>query len=737
MVNIKQDHALSADGTVDLTSWLAHIVERMPEANLERIRDVCELSERAERKANATDGATSSSFRMGLEIADILSGLGINDDGLIAGIIYRAVRENQITLNHVRKHFGDEVGDLVEGVLRMAAISNVKFGDRKRVLGQRKDQMEQARRMLVAQVDDARIALIKLAERTCRIRAVSTAEPDKRISLAREIFEIYAPLAHRLGIGHLKWELEDLAFRYLEPLSYRRIAALLDEKRTARQEYIDQVVGELDRHLRMVGVEGKLEGRAKHIYSIWRKMRSKRIAFSEVHDVRAIRLLVRDADDCYRALGVVHNLWRNIPHEFDDYIATPKENGYRSLHTAVVGPEGKVLEVQIRTQEMHDEAEFGVCSHWQYKAPGDEGKSEVYEDRVEWLRQILEWQDESNDDGGLDRVIPDDVSMDRVYIYTPDGHVVDMSPGATPVDFAYRIHTEVGHKCRGAKVNERVVPLNTPLKSGDQVEIIVGEENQPRREWLYKHLGYSATSRARTKIQAWFGQREKQKNIDEGRKLLLNELGHLGIEDTDFAQLADKLGVASPKDLFCAIGAGDVQAADIIDQVAEATALSGQEHQLALEFTDSAREEVTVSGLGGMAYVISECCRPVPGDSIVGVIDDESTVHVHLQDCLEALHGNAYGRLIRLDWQAELTSTFPVSIEIIAYDRSGLLYDITSILRHANINVASINTLPRQRENVVTLDIVIEVTRLNLLLRTLEGIEQLPNVVSARRTIEV
>jgi GTP pyrophosphokinase len=734
MVKVKEEYPLSSDGTVDLEQWLDKLSSRQPELDLKSIRISCGLSAQAEWKANTTGAEAKSSYRTGLEIAEILSDLRVNEDGIKAGILYRAVRENQITLNHVRKQCGDAVADLVEGVLRMAAISNVKFGDRKPILGERKDQLDQARRMLVAVVDDVRVALIKLAERTAAIRANSSSPPDKQIRLAREVFEIYAPLAHRLGIGHLKWELEDLAFRYLEPLSYKRIAKLLAEKRTARQSYIDTVSGELDRQLKLVGVSAQLEGRAKHIYSIWRKMRSKGIAFSEVYDVRAIRLMVNEQDDCYRALGVVHNLWRNIPHEFDDYIATPKENGYRSLHTAVIGPESKVLEVQIRTREMHEEAEFGVCSHWRYKKPSD-AKSADYEERVEWLRQILDWQDELDDVPEFAKEILDDVELDRVYIYTPDGHVVDMAPGATPIDFAYRVHTEVGHKCRGAKVNGRVVPLNTRLKSGDQVEVILGEEVQPRREWLHEHLGYISTSRSRSKIQAWFGEREKRRNVDDGKKLLLDELAHLGIEQLDFIQLAEQLEAASPTELFYAIGAGRVDVVDVIDQAAEMTGLDVREHQLDLFLSEGQREDGIVSGLNGMDYVISECCKPVPGDSIVGVIDDDSVVHIHLQDCLQALRADVYGRIIRVDWQAELSKTFPVSIEVTSYDRAGLLYEITGIFMHERTNVVSIHTVSDKPHNTITLKMVIEVSRLNRLLRTLEKIGELPNVISARRSI--
>ncbi len=734
MVNVRQEQPLLVDGSVNIEMWLCKIGDDRPEINLARIRDVCELSEQAEEKAIATGTVWSpghSSFRIGLEMAEILNELRVDEDALVAAIIYRAVRENQLTINHVRKQYGEDVARLIEGALKMAAISDIQFGSRKKVLGERMDQMEQARRMLVSLVDDVRVALLKLAERTCAIRNAAKTGGPKGLKLGREVVEIYAPLAHRLGIGHLKWELEDLAFRIREPLPYKRIANLLDEKRTARQDYIAEVVDEINRRLRQFSIEANVSGRPKHIYSIWRKMRRKGIPFSEVYDVRAVRILVNHIDDCYRVLGVVHNLWRNIPHEFDDYIANPKENGYQSLHTAVIGPEGKVLEIQIRTQEMHEEAEFGVCSHWQYK-DGDHRKgSESYEQRLAWLRQIIDGQDE--DEGELD--IASEMSIDRIYVFTPEGDVIDMTPGATPVDFAYRVHTEIGHKCRGAKINGRVVPLNTELSSGDRIEIIVGEDAEPRREWLHSHLGYVATSRARVKIQGWFARREREKNVDEGKKVLIEELSYLGVENLDFSALVDRVGYESANDLFYAIAIGGLSAYEVVEEAADLVNLDLADQQLDLGIEEAAEETSMITGQGDLGCTMAECCQPVPGDLIVGVADDNELVHVHRQDCLQALRADVYGRLMRLEWTDAVEVTFPVNIEIAAYDRFGLLHDVTGILMREQTNVLSVMTQTNKQNNRVSLKMVIEVSQLNKLLQTLEKIEQLPNVMSARRTI--
>ncbi len=736
MVKVRQEQPLLVDGSVNIEMWLCKLGDDRPELNLSRLRDACELSEQAEEKAIASNSIWSpghSSYRTGLEMAEILNELRVDEDGLVAAIIYRAVRENQLTLNHIRKQFGVDVAGMVEGALKMAAISDIQFGARKKILGERKDQMEQARRMLVSLVDDVRVALLKLAERTCVIRnAVSVKnDTEKGLKLAREVFEIYAPLAHRLGIGHLKWELEDLSFRLREPLPYKRIARLLDEKRTVRQEYIGGVVDEIERRIRQFGIEGAVSGRPKHIYSIWRKMRRKGIPFSEVYDVRAVRILVNHADDCYRVLGVVHNLWRNIPHEFDDYIANPKENGYRSLHTAVVGPEGKVLEIQIRTQDMHEEAEFGVCSHWQYKDGDHKKGSESYEQRIEWLRQIIEGQDAEED---TDIDLAAELSVDRVYVFTPEGDVVDMMPHATPIDFAYRVHTEIGHKCRGAKLNGRVVPLNTVLTSGDRIEVIVGDEAEPRREWLHEHLGYVATSRARSKIQAWFARREKEKNVEEGKRMLVEELSHLGIERFEFSDLVERVGYETLNELLYAIAIGDMAVYEVVEKAADLVHLDVSDHQLSLEM-DEVRTEALIKGQGDLGYSMAECCQPVHGDLIVGVVDDKDLVNVHRQDCLQALRADVYGRLMRLEWADGVEVTFPVSVEILAYDRFGLLHDITGILMREETNVLSVITNTDKQNNRVNLKMTIEVPQLNRLLQTLEKIEQLPNVMSARRTI--
>ena len=541
MVQVRALQPINTDGSINLEGWLDHVLGMDPALDRDALKQACEFARAAEQQANAAQNLWSegtSSYQTGLEIAEILADLKLDQDSLVAAVIYRGVREGKIQLAEVHQLFGPVVAKLIEGVLRMAAISASLNPRESLVLGTQ-TQVENLRKMLVAMVDDVRVALIKLAERTCAIRAVKNADDDKRHRVAREVFDIYAPLAHRLGIGHIKWELEDLSFRYLEPEQYKQIAQLLHERRLDREQYIQNVVQQLKDELTATGIHPEIDGRAKHIYSIWRKMQKKGLQFSQIYDVRAVRVLVPEVRDCYTALGIVHTLWRHIPKEFDDYIANPKENGYRSLHTAVLGPEGKVLEVQIRTQAMHEEAELGVCAHWRYKGTDVNSSSNHYEEKIAWLRQVLEWHEELGDIGGLADQLRVDFEPDRVYVFTPDGHAIDLPKGATPLDFAYRVHTEIGHNCRGAKINGRIVPLNYSLQTGEQVEIITSKHGSPSRDWLNPNLGYITTSRSRAKIVHWFKLQARDQNVAAGKALLERELGRLDLPPVDFDKLAE------------------------------------------------------------------------------------------------------------------------------------------------------------------------------------------------------
>lgn len=740
MVQVRADYPRNADGTLDIDGWLDGLLATHAAGDRSVLWRACQLSHAAEAVAIVSDKIWSpytSSFMTGLEMAEILAGLHLDQDSLVAAILYRAVREDKLPLATVRAQFGDSVATLIEGVLRMAAISMAAVDGGEPVFGRGSNQSEQIRKMLVTLIDDVRVALIKLAERTCAIRAVKN-NPAKREQVAREVANVYAPLAHRLGIGHIKWELEDLSFRYLQPDAYKKIASLLDEKRRDRDRFIAEVTDALRQRLAAEGIEAEVFGRAKHIYSIWRKMRRKNIRFSEVYDIRAVRVLVNDLRDCYAALGIVHSLWPNIPHEFDDYIASPKDNGYRSLHTAVYGPEGKTLEVQIRTRAMHDEAEYGVCAHWQYKGVDVNARNAFYERKVSWLRQVLEWHEEM---GGIEDWTSEfgsEATHDRIYVFTPDGHVVDLATGATPLDFAYAVHTDIGHRCRGAKVNSRIVPLSTALQTGDQVEIITGKEKQPSREWLRASLGYLKTARARAKVRHWFRQQDREQHIAIGRSMLEKEFSRLALNSLDYKAVASKLGFAGVEDMFVAVGAGDQGVGQILHAAQSLLELpEARQFDLLPASSPAATPEgdFHFSGVGNLLTHVAQCCRPLPGDLILGYITIGRGVSIHREDCpnLLQLQANEPERIIQVDWGQQARAAWPVEIEIEAFDRPGLLRDITTLLANERVNLLGTHSWSDRERNTATLLLTLEVTGLDALGILLSKISRLPNIIRAGR----
>ena len=743
MVQVRSQHPLNADGSIDLQRWVAQMQEMDDSLDAQQLLQACEFARDAELRAHAAQNLwpdRNSSLQVGLETAQILVDLKLDEETLVAAILYRSVRENKATLAEVEEGFGATVAKLIDGVLRMAAIS-ASLNPRESVVLNAQAQVENLRKMLVAMVDDVRVALVKLAERTCAIRAVKNAPVEKRNRVAREVFDIYAPLAHRLGIGHIKWELEDLSFRYLEPEQYMHIAGLLHEKRLDRQRYIDDVVEQLNTEMQAAEIKASISGRVKHIYSIWRKMQKKNLRFNEIYDVRAVRILVPEVRDCYTALGIIHTLWQNIAREFDDYIANPKENGYRSLHTAVIGPEGKVLEVQIRTHAMHEEAELGVCAHWRYKGTDVAGRSDHYEEKIAWLRQVLDWHEELGDIGGLAEELRMDFEPDRVYVFTPDGHAIDLPQGATPLDFAYRVHTEVGHNCRGAKVDGRIVPLTYHLKTGQQVEIITSKNGAPSRDWLNPHLGYVNTSRARAKVVHWFKLQDRDQNVEAGQQMLEREFNRLALTPVNFDKLAERLNMRSPEDLYAAIGAGDIRLAQATGAAQQLLDRGSRSQQLDLiprkptVHADTPRDEVRIEGVGNLLTQMAGCCQPVPGEPIIGYITMGRGVTIHRQDCpmLLQMAEREPERIIQVSWGSEPVETYPVDVAISAYDRAGLLSDITQILSNEKVNVVALQTSTSKENNNAVIQLTIEVSTLDTLSRLLNRIDQLPNVIEAKR----
>jgi GTP pyrophosphokinase len=744
MVQVRAHQPINLDGSINLEAWLDHTLSVDPALDRAALKAACEFAREVEQQANAAQNLWAegnSSFQTGLEIAEILADLKLDQDSLVAAVIYRAVREGKTNLKLVQDKFGPVVAKLIEGVLRMAAISASLNPRDSLVLGSQA-QVENLRKMLVAMVDDVRVALIKLAERTCAIRAVKHADDEKRHRVAREVFDIYAPLAHRLGIGHIKWELEDISFRYLEPEQYKQIAKLLHERRLDREQYIADVMNQLRDELTATGIKADISGRAKHIYSIWRKMQRKGLQFSQIYDVRAVRVLVPEVRDCYTALGIVHSLWRHIPKEFDDYIANPKENGYRSLHTAVIGPDGKVLEVQIRTQTMHEEAELGVCAHWKYKGTDVKGGSDHYEEKMAWLRQVLEWHEELGDIGGLAEQLRVDIEPDRVYVFTPDGHAIDLPKGATPLDFAYRVHTQIGHNCRGAKVNGRIVPLTYSLQTGEQVEIITSKQGAPSRDWLNPNLGYITTSRARAKIVHWFKLQDREQNVAAGKAMLERDLSRLALSAVDFAKLAEKCNLRTAEDMYAALGAGDLRLAHAVNLAQQQVEPERGNEQLELIPRRSTaprpgrRGDIQIQGVGNLLTQMAGCCQPLPGDPIVGYITVGRGVSIHRQDCASVLQlaGREPERIIQVSWGPVPVQTYPVDVIIRAYDRSGLLRDVSQVMLNERINVLAVNTRSNKEDNTASMLLTIEIPGLDSLARLLGRISQLPNIIEVRRS---
>ena len=760
MVKVRQQHPQDDADQVDIQRWTNELIQRheMAESDAKLLLHASEFTRRAltdefdpERLWNSATGCLNT----GLEMAEILAELSLDTAALQAAILYRAIREGRISLDKVRREFGNEVAGLIDKVLRMAVISTISNAEGESVFGHVVGQQaNKTREMLVSIIDDIRVPLIKIAERTCAIRAVKTASSDKQIRVAREVVDVYAPLAHRLGLGNLKWELEDLAFRYLQPLDYATVASLLAEKRRDRQAYIAETIRQVEAQLNSLNIEGEVSGRPKHIYSIWSKMQRKNLSFTQVYDIRALRVLVPTVADCYAVLGWMHSRWENLPSEYDDYIAAPKENGYRSLHTAVIGPEEKILEIQIRTFDMHNAAELGVCAHWRYKGGSVKSADKSYEEKIEWLRHVLDWSKEIERKESTAQA-QQSVSEGRVYVFTPEGHVVDLPVGATPLDFAYYVHTDLGHRCRGAKVNGRIVPLSRALRTGDQVSIITARQGEPSRDWLSASMGYLKTSRARSKVQYWFRKQNQEHNQIEGKKLLERELAQLNISGIDLQKAAQRFNKQGIPGLYAAIGAGDVGVEQVINSLqsrqGKNRSLGALNSISSLEAFDSTADEelstaqrfkssdVFIHGVGNLLTQMARCCRPLPGDGIGGYITQGRGISIHRQDCgnFLRLQGAEPQRIIKVEWGGQPQKNYRVKIALDTYDRSGLLLDITKTVDRLGLHIASMTSDAKTRRkramNSSHILLALDVPSLDQLSAVLSQLNQIPNVVAARR----
>jgi len=734
MVKPRTLELLLPDGTLNIQGVIDYLAEKKTPEEILFLKEAIDLVR--EIGVQVLTPVKATCLKQGLAMSLLLNDLGLDISTLAAAIICDTYLAQQLPISRIEKMLGKDVATLVVNVEKIQGV-NVEHS---------LQQIENLRRLLLAVVEDVRGVLIRLAKQTIEMREVIHCEQAIRNRYAKETQELYAPLANRLGIGQIKWELEDLAFRILEPGGYKYIAKLLDERRVVREQYIDVVVSEIKNSLIAQQIENKVFGRAKHIYSIWKKMHRKGIAYHEIHDVHAVRIIVSSVRDCYAALGIVHGLWQHIPKEFDDYIANPKENGYRSLHTAVIGPLGKTLEIQIRTDEMHKQAELGVAAHWLYKEGGSQDT--LYETKLAHLRQVLSWEEAWDQDTSFSDALKREVFQDRVYVLTPKGKVIDLPATATVLDFAYTIHTDVGHHCRGAKVNHRMVPLTHPLKSGDQVEIITTKSGGPSRDWLNPEAGYLTTMRARTKVHQWFKRQDREQNISEGREVLERELKRLSIENLSFEALAGQLKIAKVEDMLASIGSGDLRSNQILAAIQilakpltlkkippklDVEALLKPRHPTLPSKTHAA--EIVVAGVGNLLCYMARCCKPVPGDEIIGYISQGRGVSIHRKDCANILHASTRSqtRFIQVEWGKKIEHPYLTDIKIQAYDRPLLLRDISAILGAERINVADIKMGRKPDENIIEFHISIEIASIESLGKTLHKLSQVPNVVDARR----
>ena len=752
MVKVRNsiDKSLLAGGVP--AEWLERIqIEREAEAMVP-IFDALILARDCK---TVNEKLKAADIKQGLDMAGILAALNLDSETLAAASIYSLVRDEIISLKQVREKLAPSIAKLLSGVKKMAAVRSLQHTATMAASANSKDSdannsnkkssskvaMDPLRHMLLAMVDDTRVVLIKLAEQVSLLHSARDMDEQTRIELANETKDIYAPLANRLGIGQLKWELEDFSFRYLQPEQYRLIAKSLSEKRIDRDAYVKDIVTLLNTELKKLGINSEIEGRAKHIYSIWRKMQRKNIGFDEIYDNRAVRIIVDEVQECYAALGVVHSRWSHIPKEFDDYVATPKENGYQSIHTAVIGPEGKALEVQIRTHQMHQESEHGVAAHWRYKEGAKVGAA-GYEEKIAWLRELLEWQEELADSDELLNDFREQVVEDRVYVFTPKGEIFDLPPKGTPLDFAYRIHSHVGNTCRGAKVNGRIVPLTYQLQTGEQVEILTSKNGVPSRDWMNPAMGYLQSSRSRAKIHQYFRHQDKDKNIIAGKPILDKELQRQGLKDVDMLSLAKHYNYKQIDDLYAGIGAGDLRlhqvgnaARNMMAPLADAEAPVQLKKPNRLKPQKNNGNGITVQGVDNLLSTIAGCCKPVPGDDIVGFISRTRGVVIHRSDCNHILRAQQdnFERLIEVAW-GESKEFYTVDIGIRAYDRQGLLRDITTVLASNNVGVIALNTNSKRRvEMTIDISLQIEVPSTDKLGEILASLTRLSNVTEVKR----
>ena len=729
MVAIRHSHELNP-ATFELAGWSESL--HMSPVTFDKLQNAWRYSQ------EKLDPTQYELMWDGIEMAEILYGLNMDDDSLVAAMLFPLVKGNIIDLVQVKEDFSNQVKNLVKGVLEMENIRQLSSNSASDL------QIDNIRRMLLAMVDDFRCVVIKLAERITYLRTKNRYSEEDIVLAAKECSHVYAPLANRLGIGQLKWELEDYCFRALHPQCYRQIAKFdLGERRVDREKYIANFVADLTASLKEDLGEVQVYGRPKHIYSIWKKMQKKNLRFNQLFDIRAVRVIVPKLEDCYTALSIIHTQYKHLPEHFDDYIAQPKPNGYQSIHTVVLGKGDKPIEVQIRTQKMHDDAELGVAAHWKYKEGATVGRS-GYEEKIVWLRKLLAWQNDIADSGDVVDEMRSQVFDDRVYVFTPRGEVIDLPKDATPLDFAYAIHSEIGHRCIGAKVAGKIVPFTYHLKMGDQVEIITQKQPNPSRDWLNPNTGFVNTSKARSKIIAWFKKLDREKNIPIGREALEAEMTKLGLTHKQIETYAlPRYNLKQMDDLYAGIGGGDIKLNQLShylqSRLIKPTAEQEDEavlKQLNKNTHHKAKNgQVIIEGVGNLMHSIARCCQPIPGDPIVGYITQGRGISIHKADCEQLFELQSLNptRVVEAQWGSYAGEGLSLTIRIIANDRNGLLRDVSAIMANEKVNVLSVASRIDAKRSLAIINMEIQMNNVAMLNKILARITLLDDVIEARR----
>ncbi len=727
MVSIKQKFSYLEQGDIDLAAWYFYIKNTY---HLDNIN----LIEKAAILANETSKGLTTFYgqpciEQGLEMAEIITSLKLDQEAIAAAIMVSTIRNTKLTIETVAEKLGEGVAKLIRGVQQMDAIHNLQKNAEK---ARDQTQIDRFRKLLLAMVSDIRVVLIKLAERTCIMRGIKNINPIERKHIAEETMDIYAPLANRLGIGQLKWELEDVAFHYIDPITYKNIAKFLAERRADRENHIQNIVARLKEKLTEAHIKANIAGRAKHIYSIYLKAKRKQADYGNIYDYSAVRLLVPTLQDCYTALSIVHSLWDHIPKEFDDYITTPKPNGYRSIHTAVIGPDGKNFEIQIRTHDMHEESERGVAAHWAYK----EGKSSPadYQSKIVFLHQLLDWhRDVANPD---EKINPEfnEIFTDRIYVFTPTGDILDLPAGSTPLDCAYQIHSEIGNKCRGAKINGHIVPLTYKLRSGDQIEIMTNPNGIPSRDWLNSDFGYLTTARAKAKVAHWFRQQDLNQHIENGRKILEREFTRSHTHP-NIQKLTHHFHFKDEEGFLAALGRGNIRPTQLLHAVDTQHETSKQPSSPFLTKKQEAKSAgMNIAGISDLLTRIARCCKPIPGDKIIGFITQGRGVTIHKKTCSNMRHigPNDHNRLIDVTWDSEHKGAYYVDLQIRAHARENLLKEVTTILANAKINLVNFNSAVN-RNNLLIMTLTIQIHELTQLNDLINQVNHLKGVIEAKR----